>query len=331
MNVLVLAYSCGPDRGSEPGVGWNWVGEIGSRHQTWVITTKEFKVEIEDKIRRESKNNLRFYFLDFPLRKIFWLFGGAGIRTHYMLWQVGALFKAVNLHRKTRFDLAHHLTFGINYLPTFLFLLPVPLIWGPLGGGEMIEPVLMRNFSWSGKLRERGKKVIQGVYPYIPINYIAMYKSALLLVRTVDTLKTIPYCFHDKTRVIPESGIAAMEIKGRKKVLSDAEGKRIISVGRLIEIKAFSIAIEAFGMMAGKYPHAQLIIIGEGRERKRLERAAISLGLSNRVFFTGKIQRARSIENIRIRGHFTTPKFEGRCGMGHLGSFFFWPACHLPK
>lgn len=39
MRVLISGYACEPERGSEPGNGWNWVwhlAELG--HDVWVLT-----------------------------------------------------------------------------------------------------------------------------------------------------------------------------------------------------------------------------------------------------------------------------------------------------
>ena len=38
LRILLSAYACEPDRGSEPGVGWNWVRHLAREHEVWVIT-----------------------------------------------------------------------------------------------------------------------------------------------------------------------------------------------------------------------------------------------------------------------------------------------------
>ena len=39
MKVLLSAYACEPNKGSEPGVGWNWAIEIARLgHKVWVLT-----------------------------------------------------------------------------------------------------------------------------------------------------------------------------------------------------------------------------------------------------------------------------------------------------
>ena len=36
--ILVSAYGCEPGRGSEAGVGWNWVLQLAKEYELYVIT-----------------------------------------------------------------------------------------------------------------------------------------------------------------------------------------------------------------------------------------------------------------------------------------------------
>ena len=38
MKILLSAYACEPNRGSEQGVGWSWAVELSKHHEVWVIT-----------------------------------------------------------------------------------------------------------------------------------------------------------------------------------------------------------------------------------------------------------------------------------------------------
>lgn len=41
MKVLLSAYSCAPGKGSEQGVGWNFVRQAARFHGVWVLTHEE--------------------------------------------------------------------------------------------------------------------------------------------------------------------------------------------------------------------------------------------------------------------------------------------------
>lgn len=41
LKVLVSAYACSPERGSEPAVGWGFVSALRKFHDLWVIVEEE--------------------------------------------------------------------------------------------------------------------------------------------------------------------------------------------------------------------------------------------------------------------------------------------------
>lgn len=138
MKILMSAYSCEPGRGSEPGVGWNVVREVAKHHEVWVLTRPdESKAVIEAELARNPVPNLHFVYFTLPFWKDSLRLGQSGaMQIHYYLWQIQAYFVAQRLHREIGFDVVHHVTFVKYSTPCFLSLLPVPLVWGPVGGGE---------------------------------------------------------------------------------------------------------------------------------------------------------------------------------------------------
>ncbi len=63
----------------------------------------------------------------------------------------------------------------------------------------------------------------------------------------------------------------------------------IIGIGRLINKKGFDILIDAFSLILEKFPHARLIIVGDGTERAFLEDQVKHLKIENAVRFLGKV------------------------------------------
>ena len=68
------------------------------------------------------------------------------MQIHYYLWQIQAYFKAFRLHQEIEFDVVHHVTFVKYSTPSFLSLLPVPFVWGPVGGGESAPKTFLARF-----------------------------------------------------------------------------------------------------------------------------------------------------------------------------------------
>lgn len=86
--------------------------------------------------------------------------------------------------------------------------------------------------------------------------------------------------------------------------------RAVLSVGRLEEEKGFDQLLTAFGMLAQRYPNWDLIILGEGSERERLEQQRGSLGLNRRVHLPG---RAGNPGDWYVRADFyvMSSRFEG--------------------
>ena len=66
LKVLVSAYACEPDKGSEPGVGWNWAKQIAHFHEVWVVTRTNNRPAIEERIEKNPDPNLHFIYVDLP-------------------------------------------------------------------------------------------------------------------------------------------------------------------------------------------------------------------------------------------------------------------------
>ena len=61
--VLINAYACNPDWGSEQGVGWHWSVELAKYCKVIVITEGEFKGNIERAMADlPQKDNLTFIY-----------------------------------------------------------------------------------------------------------------------------------------------------------------------------------------------------------------------------------------------------------------------------
>ncbi|HVA50430.1 MAG TPA: glycosyltransferase family 4 protein [Pirellulales bacterium] len=69
----------------------------------------------------------------------------------------------------------------------------------------------------------------------------------------------------------------------------------LICVGRLLPHKRVELAIEALAHVRRARPGATLAVVGDGPERRRLERRAADLGLGDAVRFHGKLPEAEQV------------------------------------
>lgn len=64
---------------------------------------------------------------------------------------------------------------------------------------------------------------------------------------------------------------------------------RLLSVGRLTEKKGMDTLIKAFARVHRNWPHAQLIIVGEGEEKRKLRRLIKKYNLGKQVVLKGAL------------------------------------------
>ena len=66
-------------------------------------------------------------------------------------------------------------------------------------------------------------------------------------------------------------------------------------MGRLTEQKGFDLLLTAFAKIALNHPNWQLLILGDGELRQQLEAQKDDLGLTNQVFFLGRVHNPFAI------------------------------------
>src|SRR6266516_1550188 len=177
LRVLLSAYACEPGKGSEPGVGWNWVCQAARFHEVWVITRANHRAPIEAALARQPLPTVHFVYVDLPLWVRFWKRGRPSAFIYYYLWQIAAYFTAKELHQQIGFDVVHHVTFVKYAMPSFMALLPVPFVWGPVGGGETTPSGFWKSFSLHGKLYEIFRALVRSLFELDPFVRLTARRS----------------------------------------------------------------------------------------------------------------------------------------------------------
>ncbi|AOY79097.1 glycosyltransferase [Moorena producens JHB] len=299
MKVLISAYSCEPGRGSEPGVGWNIAREIAKHHEVWVLTRPDESGEvIKAELTRNPVPNLHFVYFTLPVWGSGWRWGSNGaMQIHYYLWQIQAYFVARRLHREIGFDLIHHVTFVKYSSPSFLSLLPVPFIWGPVGGGESAPIAFWKDFSLRARLYETARYLVRWIGEHDPFVYLTAQKSVLVRATTWDTAKQLYKLGVTDVQILPESGLPAEEIQRLADYqMPETEPVRFISMGRLLHWKGFHLGVRAFAK--ANLPDAEYWIVGDGPEWQRLHTLAEELGIAHQVKFWGRLPREKTLQKL---------------------------------
>jgi len=325
--VLISAYSCQPGRASEPGTGWNWAKQAARFNEVWVLTRADKTLTRADQVLTRDKNRevieaemlrhpdgaLHFSYVDLPWAAS-WQRSGKGVYFYYYLWQIAAYKRAKELHKEIGFDVIHHLTFGNVWLPTFLWKLPVPFIWGPLGGYESPPRSFWKLFAFKWKLFETLRYLIKIWSRYLdPITRLAGKKASYIIGRTSLTSSLMSHDFPNKVITMMETGIDISELEnsiGKQEISKKHNDIIILMVGRLIHVKGFSLGIEAFQKMAAINRRAKLHIIGSGPEAKSLQCLASSTGAAEKVIFHGLLPHREVLTHFKRADIFLYPSLK---------------------
>jgi len=299
MKVLISAYACEPGKGSEPGVGWNFVRQVARFHDVWVLTQEEARLGINASLANEPLPNVRFVYLDPPPWTLLWMKGRRGLQLHYYLWQRAAYSAGRSLHREVGFDLIHHITWVRYWMPSFLSLLPVPFLWGPVGGGESSPRAFWWSSSPRGKTFELARDFARKLGELDPFVRHTARKAALGLATTEETAKRMRKLGCRNVSVVSEAGLAQDEIGSLSRIPQNQDGPfRLISVGRLVNWKGFHMAVQAFAEFHRQFPRSEYWVIGDGPERTRLEKLAQDLGVGKSVTVWGAMPRIQVLEKL---------------------------------
>jgi colanic acid/amylovoran biosynthesis glycosyltransferase len=90
--------------------------------------------------------------------------------------------------------------------------------------------------------------------------------------------------------------------------------ERLLSVGRFVEKKGFAYAITAVAKILKRFPNVQYQIVGDGGERRNLERLISELGVARNVTLLGWRDREELIGLYREADVFLAPSVTSRDG-----------------
>ncbi len=280
MRILLSAFACCPGKGSEPGTGWHWAGALADLgHEVTVLTWSDHREEI----LASRPQGVDFRFIDIPtspaprFTKHLWAYDAYG------RWQDAAL-RLIQAQAK-QYDLAHHVTYGGLHLGSALWQLPIPLVYGPIGGGQTAPASYWRYFgrSWpaeilrtasTGRLLEltRCSRTIQ--------------HAALTLVDNSETASVCRRLGAADVRYFLSYGLPSDWLTGPR---SRPTGTPVVFwVGRLLPRKAPTLAIQAFAELCRAMP-ARLIMVGDGPLRGQVRAMVRQLGLTEDVELLGHV------------------------------------------
>jgi glycosyltransferase involved in cell wall biosynthesis len=288
--VLLSCFSCSPLWGSEPGVGWHWLLELTKRHDVVLVTHAFYREHLEPALAANPIAGLEIHYCSAPA------FGRhphkqLNSRLFYIWWQ-WHLKQAVKLLLKTHsFDLIHHLTWGTFRFPTFLVRMGVPMVMGPLGGGDVAPMRLYEGLPFRTRAVEWVRAVSLRLARFDPMATWGPKASVLLLCKTEDTLGALPASLRDRAVIALEIGSPVVDLSSRQNRSTEPSPFRLLFAGTLSGVKGIVLALGAVHALVKAGYDVTLDIAGKGPLRTHIWDEVVRLGLTMRVRLLGMIPR----------------------------------------
>lgn len=303
MKIILSAFSCTPNRGSEPGIGWGFFKNLSKNHNVLLLTRKANQSQIEAELGSFTHPELvDILYFDFPDRLNFYKAGTNKAHLYYFLWQIGIYFKVKKILRSQSFDLIHHITFGNFRTPSLLAFLDIPFIFGPVGGGEIYPNALREQLPFRYIVSDLIREIINRLSVYNPILNKMYKRSKLIFCRTQETKEMIPKVFHSKC--VLELGVGIVPTEPRQEVTKRKNPKikahknshlKLLFVGRPAYWKGLNLIIDTYAELLSRDYLVSLTFIGLGNNRWPKEIAS-RLSIYDQIEWIDKI----SLEELQV-------------------------------
>lgn len=291
LSILINAYACCPNMGSEPGMAWNWCIHLAKHCELHIITEGEFKENIESAlITLPQGKNMHFYYnpVSDKVRRMCWNQGNWLFYAHYRKWQYKTYEIATEIIQKTPIDIIHQLNMIGFREPGYLWKIKnIPFVWGPIGGLKQFPLKYLNGASLKVKLTNYLKNHINILQLRYSKRVNAAFQNADILISSIpDSYVAIKKHKGIETIIIPETGCYLSETSQLKNF--DTQELHVLWVGKFDFRKQLIIALKA--LQATKNKKIILEVFGKGTavQENEAKKLTDSIGISDQVIWHGE-------------------------------------------
>lgn len=292
MNILINAYACAPNWGSEQGMAWHWITELAKMHNLYVITEGEWKKEIEEAVALlDVKDNIHFYYnpVSDKIRSMCWNQGDWRFYWYYRKWQKKTLTIARQICSEHRIDIIHQLNMIGFREPGYLWdIYDTHYIWGPVGGMEIVPLKYLSGMPLSKKT----KYIVKNMLNHLQIRYSArvckaIHRADIVIAATQGTYNSFVKLHHIKPVYMNEAGCTISEQHTAHNFNKDQLD--ILWVGRFLDTKKLDIAIRTIAKVKDLPVFLHIVGSGSDTENAMYQQMADKMGISNNIKWYGKL------------------------------------------
>lgn len=305
LKILINAYACSPNMGSEPGMAWNWVSNLAKYCEVHIITEGEFQDKIEAVVPKlEQGGNMHFYYnpVSDEIRKMCWNQGDWRFYKYYKEWQWKTYLMAKDICSKQHIDVLHQLNMIGFREPGYLWKLSqengVPFVWGPIGGLKQFPVAYLKGAGLKMQLFNRLKNILNVWQLKHDRRVNDAFVTAKLLVSSIpDSYRAIKKYKGLESIVIPETGCFEADDVSLERF--DNSKFHVMWVGKFDFRKQLPLALKVISISGN--PEIVLDVYGTGSDDQisYAKGLADELGISNNVVWHGNQSNAVVMDAMR--------------------------------
>ncbi len=311
--ILATCYAVNPFKGSEDGMGWNFVYQIARFNKVIAITRENNREAIEKFMQQnpdEVYNNITYLYFDLPYWMRFWKKGSRGAMLYYTLWQKGIV--SFIKKQKVTFDIAHNVNFHNDWTPSYLWKLGKPMVWGPIGHHPIIPAQYLKPYALQYYLKDRATWMIKKVF----------WTSSFALRKTVKKADHI-FCMNSGVEKMLNLKNKSFSIQPSvatedfsSNVLHEKKNFHLISVGRFVPLKGFDLTLLSFikfleNLSETENENCKLTLVGTGPEKDFYQKIIAENKVENQVEIIEWIDRKELMKLYEKSSVFLFPSHEG--------------------
>lgn len=289
LSILINAYACSPDIGSEPGMAWNWCANLANYCELHIITEGEFRDKIEAIVPTLPQGrNMHFYYnpVSDEVRRMCWNQGDWRFYKHYRVWQYRTCEMALNIMKVHHIDVLHQLNMIGFREPGYLWQIEkIPFLWGPVDAKEKFPVAYLQGAGLKQQLFMRLKNFLTGLQLKYSLRVRKVAKRASVVVSaSSESQKSFKKFFGIDSPLLNETGCYLQTYNLRDK--SQKKRLDLLWVGKLDFRKQLTLAIRAVAQMNNS--SVVLHIVGGG-DTLFYQQLAESLGIAVQCVWHGAV------------------------------------------
>lgn len=302
LKVLISAYACDPDAGSEPGMGWHWIRNLAQHHDLWVLTEENrYAAALGRGIERNPDLKGKVHVIPVWRHRYGEQLWSRLYYLSYRQWQWKAYRLAKELHKHVAFDLVHQLNMIGYREPGYLWKLDVPFLWGPIGGHTQMPWAFVRRLDRGGFIQYSTRNILNSVQMRISVRVRRAARRASALFAATSDDRTALWKIHGRSSLlVPEVGanLPVGNLRGDGEAESTPGTLRLIWCGRHVDGKALYLGLHALRRALDRGISASLDIVGDGPCSAVWKETAIELRLSDHCSWHGALAHERALAAI---------------------------------